>query len=199
MALLLVLLQWLDRWSSVDPDSRWVDYAAPLLGPLVVVAGWAALWALATQLFQHRFPFATHLRKGAAGAVRRGPAGVAAAPGGLCLLVAAPAGAGGLGCARAGWRPGVVACQHRLAARADGWGAVVCCWCWAWACRPLAAGSSSTCSACLASLAPPAFDWPAPPPASLIDSLRPLQAELARQANKDNEAPEADRMILRPA
>ena len=45
----------------------------------------------------------------------------------------------------------------------------------------------------LASLAPPAFRLASPkPPASLIDSLRPLQAELARQANKDNEAPEAD-------
>jgi len=29
-----LFFQWLDRWSAVDPDSRWIDYASPLLGPL---------------------------------------------------------------------------------------------------------------------------------------------------------------------
>ncbi|MFO1226470.1 FHA domain-containing protein [Roseateles sp.] len=196
MALLLVLLQWLDRWSSVDPDSRWVDYAAPLLGPLVVVAGWAALWALATQLFQHRFPFATHLRKVllvlcAVGLLEWLLPLVAFAfswPRLLALeALVVPVLGGGL----VWWHASTVW------PRARRWlgGAVV---------SLLVLGLGLQAAGrweqqhlfgppYLASLAPPAFRLASPkPPASLIDSLRPLQAELARQANKDNEAPEAD-------
>lgn len=32
----MLFLQWLDRWSAVDPDARWVDYASPLLAPLAL-------------------------------------------------------------------------------------------------------------------------------------------------------------------
>ncbi|HEX2011925.1 MAG TPA: FHA domain-containing protein, partial [Roseateles sp.] len=60
LALWLALL-WLEQWSSVDPGSPWVDYAGAVLAPLGLLLGWAALWALVTQLFQHRFPFAVHL------------------------------------------------------------------------------------------------------------------------------------------
>ncbi len=59
----MLCLQWLDRWSGVDPDSRWIDYAAPLLGPLAFVLAWAGLWSLGSQIFQHRFPFVAHLRR----------------------------------------------------------------------------------------------------------------------------------------
>ncbi|WP_214278796.1 hypothetical protein, partial [Escherichia coli] len=63
LLIVMLLLQWLERWSAVDPGARWVDYASPLLAPLALTLGWAGLWSLASQLFQHRFPFATHLRR----------------------------------------------------------------------------------------------------------------------------------------
>ncbi len=53
----------LDHWLGVDPGSRWVEYASPVLGPLAAVLGWAALWSLVNQVFRHRFPFGKHLRR----------------------------------------------------------------------------------------------------------------------------------------
>lgn len=196
MALLLVLLQWLDRWSSVDPDSRWVDYVAPLLGPLVVVAGWAALWALATQLFQHRFPFATHLRKVllvlcAVGLLEWLLPLVAFAFSWSRLLALEALIVPVLGAGLVWWHASTVwPGARRWLAGALG--------------ALLVSGLGLQAAGrleqqywfgppYLASLAPPAFRVASPkPPASLIDSLRPLQAELARQAHKDNEAAEAD-------
>jgi hypothetical protein len=52
-----------EQWLATDPGTPLIDYTAPVLGPLGAVLAWAALWALVTQLFQHRFPFATHLRR----------------------------------------------------------------------------------------------------------------------------------------
>ncbi len=63
LLLAVVFFQWVDRWSAVDPDARWVDYASPLLAPLALLLGWSGLWSLASQIFQHRFPFAKHLRR----------------------------------------------------------------------------------------------------------------------------------------
>ncbi len=196
LALLLVLLQWVDRWSSVDPDSRWFDYVPPLLGPLVVVAGWAALWALATQLFQHRFPFATHLRKVLLVLCTVGVlewllpllAYAFSWPRLLALeMLVVPV----LGASLVWWHASTAWPRARrwlggamaallvmgLGLQAAG----------RWEQQHLFGPPY------LASLAPPALRVASPkPPAALIDSLRPLQAELARQANKDNEAPEAD-------
>ena len=63
LLLLFVLLQAGEQWLSLNPGSPWVDYVSPVLGPLAVVLAWAAIWALVTQLFQHRFPFSVHLRR----------------------------------------------------------------------------------------------------------------------------------------
>ncbi|MFG6465224.1 FHA domain-containing protein [Roseateles sp. BYS87W] len=63
MLLSMLGFHWLDRWSAVDPDARWVDYVSPMLTPLAFMLGWAGLWSLASQIFQHRFPFAIHLRR----------------------------------------------------------------------------------------------------------------------------------------
>lgn len=63
LLVLFVILNTLDHWLVVDPDARWVDYAMPVLGPIGLVLGWAAVWSLANQLFRHRFPFAKHLRR----------------------------------------------------------------------------------------------------------------------------------------
>jgi hypothetical protein len=196
LALLLVVLQWLDRWSSVDPGSRWVDYVTPLLGPLVVVAGWAALWALATQLFQHRFPFATHLRKVllvlcAVGLLEWLLPLVAYAFSWPRLLKLEALTVPLLGAGLLWWHAGTVWPRaRRLLGVAFG------------ALLVLGLGLQAAGRQehqhwfgppYLASLAPPAFRLASPKPtSSLIESLRPLQAELAKQADKDNEGAEAD-------
>jgi len=63
LILLWLALMSLDRWLASDPGGKLIDYAWPLLGPLAAVLAWAAVWALVTQLFQHRFPFGKHLRR----------------------------------------------------------------------------------------------------------------------------------------
>jgi len=50
-------------WLGSDTDTKLVTYAWPLLGPLAAVLAWAGVWALITQLFHRRFPFAKHLRR----------------------------------------------------------------------------------------------------------------------------------------
>jgi len=65
---LLLLCVWLGveafgHWLSVEPGTKLVDYSAPLLSMLAVALGWAGLWSLMSQLFQHRFPFSTHLKR----------------------------------------------------------------------------------------------------------------------------------------
>jgi len=63
LILLWVALMTLDRWLASDPGSKPIDYAWPLLKPVMLALTWAAVWALITQLFQHRFPFGKHLRR----------------------------------------------------------------------------------------------------------------------------------------
>jgi hypothetical protein len=197
-ALLLAMLffQWVDRWSAVDPDARWIDYAPPLLAPLAFVLAWAGLWSLASQLFQHRFPFTTHLRRA------------------LVVIVALqvlewvlPAIAYALS-----W-PRLMALES-LAGPVGG--ALLVAWhanlVWPGARRTLNTGIAALLllglalqvgnrqeqqyvfgPPYLASLPPPALRLVSPkPPEALIDALRPLKDELARQARKDNENAEDD-------
>lgn len=66
LALLVVamlLVFGLDTWLSRNPGDGWQDYLGPMMGLSAAVAAWAGLWALLTQLFQRRFPFAMHLRR----------------------------------------------------------------------------------------------------------------------------------------
>lgn len=197
-ALLLAMLvfQWVDRWSSVDPDARWVDYAAPLLGPLAFLLGWAGLWSLASQIFQHRFPFTTHLRR--------------------VLLVT-------VGLQVLEWVLPTVAYSLSLprlmvldALALPLAGAALIAWharlVWPGARRTLNIGIAALLllglglqvggrqeqqhifgPPYLASLPPPALRLVSPkPPEDLIESLKPLKAELARQARKDNEGVDAE-------
>jgi hypothetical protein len=192
-ALLLVMLaiQALDRWSAVDPDSRWIDYASPLLGPLAFVLGWAGLWSLASQLFQHRFPFATHLRRAVlvivALQVLEWLLPLLAYAFSWPRLLALDGLAMPVGCAfLVAWHANLV---------------------WPGARRILNGGIAVLLllglglqaggrqeqqylfgPAYLASLPPPVFRVASPrPPQDLIESLKPLKAELSRQARKDNE------------
>lgn len=191
LLLSMLFFQWLDRWSAVDPDARWVDYASPLLSPLALVLGWAGLWSLASQLFQHRFPFTTHLRRV------------------LVVIVALqllewvlPAVAYALS-----W-PRLMALESLSTPVAA---AVLLAWharlVWPGARRILGGGIAALLllglglqvgnrqeqqyvfgPPYLASLPPPALRVVAPkPPEALIESLKPLKAELAKQARKDNE------------
>ncbi|NCT84841.1 MAG: FHA domain-containing protein [Comamonadaceae bacterium] len=191
LLLALLFFQWVDRWSAVDPDARWVDYAPSLLAPLAFVLAWAGLWSLASQLFRHRFPFTTHLRRALVVLVvlqlldwvlpaiayafswpRLMVLGSLAAPVGAAVLIA--------------WHSRLV---------------------WPGARRILNGGIAVLLllglglqvgsrqeqqyvfgPPYLASLPPPALRLAAPqPPQALIESLKPLKAELARQARKDNE------------
>ncbi|HEY1132746.1 MAG TPA: FHA domain-containing protein [Roseateles sp.] len=187
----MLFFQWVDRWSAVDPDARWVDYASPLLAPLAFVLAWAGLWSLASQLFQHRFPFTTHLRRV------------------LVVVVALqvlewtlPA------IAYAFSWPRLMALESLATPVAA---AVLVAWhsrlVWPGARRTLNGGIVALLllglglqvgsrqeqqyvfgPPYLASLPPPALRLVAPkPPEALIESLKPLKAELAKQARKDNE------------
>lgn len=191
LLLSMLFFQWVDRWSAVDPDARWVDYATPLLGPLAMVLGWAGLWSLASQLFQHRFPFTTHLRRA------------------LVVLVALqvlewvlPVIAYSLS-----W-PRLMVIESLSTSVA---GAILVAWharlVWPGARRILGGGLAVLLllglglqvgnrqeqqyvfgPPYLATLPPPALRLASPqPPETLIESLKPLKAELARQARKDNE------------
>jgi len=187
----LLGFQWLDRWTAVDPDARWVDYASSLLGPLAVLLAWAGLWSLASQIFRHRFPFTAHLR----GALVAGVA-TQVLDWGLPALAYAFS-----------W-PRLLALESLSTpvamAALVAWHAHLV---WPGAQRVLNAGIAALLllglglqvasrqeqqyifgPPYLASLAPPALRVAAPqPPEALIDALRPLQAELAKQARKDNE------------
>lgn len=196
LIVLLLALQWLDRWTLADPDARWIDYATPLLAPLGFVLAWAGLWSLASQLFQHRFPFAAHLRR------------VLVVLCGLELLDwALP----GLGYAFS--LPRLSAVQALAMPVA---GALLVAWhahlVWPGARRILDGGIAVLLllglglqwgsrqeqqyvfgSPYLASLPPPALRVASPrPPQELIDSLQPLKAQLAKQARKDNEGASED-------
>ncbi|MDC8785533.1 FHA domain-containing protein [Roseateles koreensis] len=63
---LLMVLVWLallglNQWSSLNPGAKLLDYAGSVLGPLSLLLVWTALSALVSQLFQRRFPFLAHL------------------------------------------------------------------------------------------------------------------------------------------
>jgi len=65
---LLLFCAWLGlevfgRWLAVEPGTKLVEYSAPLLSALAMALAWAGLWSLLSQLFQHRFPFSTHLKR----------------------------------------------------------------------------------------------------------------------------------------
>lgn len=198
LVLAMLFFQWVDRWSAVDPDSRWIDYASPLLAPLAFVLAWAGLWSLASQLFQHRFPFTTHLRRALLVIVVLQlldwllPA-VAYALSWPRLMVLDALAAPVAGAALIAWHARLV---------------------WPGARRTLNIGIAALLLLALglqvgnrleqqymfgppylASLPPPALRLArTKPPEALIESLKPLKAELARQARKDNEGtvPEED-------
>lgn len=197
LLLAMLFFQWVDRWSAVDPDARWVDYAAPLLGPLAFVLIWAGLWSLASQIFQHRFPFAAHLRRALVVIVALQvlewllPAMAYAFSWPRLMVLeslATPVG----GAALIAWHARLVWPGAR---RIVGGGLAVL----VLLGLGLQVGNRQEQQYVfgppyLASLPPPALRLASPkPPETLIESLRPLQAELARQARKDNEsAEEAD-------
>ncbi|WP_457419315.1 FHA domain-containing protein [Roseateles sp. P5_E7] len=197
-ALILAMLffQWVDRWSESDPDTRWVDYAATLLGPLAFLLGWAGLWSLASQIFQHRFPFTTHLRRA------------------LLVIVSLqvlewllPAVAYSLSLPRLMVLDGLAVPLAGAALIA--WHARLV---WPGARRTLNIGIAALLllglglqiggrqeqqyvfgPPYLASLPPPALRLASPkPPEDLIEALKPLKAELAKQARKDNEGVDAE-------
>ncbi|MFY7866245.1 FHA domain-containing protein [Roseateles sp.] len=196
LMLLWLALLWFDQWSGLNPGSPWIDYSGAVLLPLVTILAWAALWSLVTQLFQHRFPFTTHLRRALIGVT-----GLHLIAFVLPLLafafsmprlmvldaLAFPCGVAGL----LWWHASLVW------PRARRWLA-------------LAVGTALLTllvltiarrqeqqhwlgPAYLSVLPPPSLRLVEPkPPAALIDALRPLEAELARQANKDNDKPSSE-------
>ncbi|QPF75354.1 FHA domain-containing protein [Roseateles sp. DAIF2] len=193
---LWLALLWGDQWSALNPGSAWVDYAGAVLVPLGLLLIWAAVWALVTQLFQHRFPFAIHLWRALLGVAALYLLSFALPllayafsarwlltldgllfPVGLALLL--------------WWHSALVWPRARRAL--------------AWAFGGLLIGSMALLVAkrqeqqywfgppYLATLPPPALRLAGPkPPEALIESLRPLQDELARQADKDGESGGAD-------
>ncbi|MFN5048895.1 FHA domain-containing protein [Roseateles sp.] len=191
MGLWLALLG-LDRWSGLNPGAPWVDYAAALLLPLALLLVWAALWALVTQLFQHRFPFALHLWRAVCvvtglqllGFVLPGLAYSFSARSLLALeALSLPVGLGLL----LWWHAQLVWPRGRRAL--------------AWVGAGLLLGSMTLLAAkraqqqywfgppYISALPPPVLRLTAPkPPQQLLESLRPLEAELAREAAKDDDA-----------
>lgn len=196
LLLAMLFFQWVDRWSALDPGARWVDYASPLLAPLAIVLGWAGLWSLASQLFQHRFPFSKHLRR---------VLGVIVALQLLEWLLPALAYA-------FSW-PRLMALESLAtpvgAALLVAWHARLV---WPGAQRIVGLGIAALLvlglglqagnrqeqqyvfgPPYLAALPPPALRIASPqPPQALIESLKPLKAELARQARKDNDGDSDD-------
>lgn len=201
--LLGLLLLWLgllgyDQWLALDPGASWTDYRFALLVPVGVMLVWAAAWGLVSQLFQHRFPFGTHLRRALTGVIVLHVLSFAlpllayafsarvflaidalSFPAGIALLV--------------WWHASLVWPRARrqlagvlLALLLGGLGLMT-----AkrldqqyWFGPPY-----------LSVLPPPSLRLVAPkPPEALLESLRPLEAELARQARRDNEeaGPEAE-------
>lgn len=194
---LWLALLWFDQWSALNPGSAWIDYAGAVLVPLALLLGWAGLWALVTQLFQHRFPFATHLWRALVGV-----AGLHVLSFGLPLLAYAfslrpllaldallfPAGLALL----LWWHAVLVWPRGRRAL--------------AWAFGGLLFGALALTVAkrqeqqywfgppYLSALPPPQMRMVAPKsPEALLDAVRTLEAELARQAGKDADpgAPES--------
>ena len=191
LLLAVILSLALEHWLGVDPDARWVDYATPVLGAVAVLLGWAALWSLVTQLFQHRFPIGKHLRRVLAWTL------VITAIGYVLPLLAYAL----------SW-PRLMALEGLVYPVGGAWllwwhASLV----WPRARRGIAIGLGCMLvlglglqianrseqqywfgPAYLSALPPPQLRLvAAKPPAALIDELRPLQEQLGKMAKKDND------------
>lgn len=192
-ALLLVWLGllWFEQWTSLNPGSPWIDYASAVLAPLAVVLGWAALWSLVTQLFRRRFPFMAHLRRALVGLTGLQIIGallpLTAFAFSLPRLLALDALVSAVGMTALLWWHASLVWPRGRRSLALGLAALL-----------LLGGVLSVAKrqheqrwfgpAYMSQLPPPAFRLVAPkPPEALIDSLRPLEAELAKQASRDND------------
>jgi hypothetical protein len=205
LVVLALALAWLailgfDQWLSLNPGSPWIDYSSALLGPFMGLLAWAALCSLVTQLFRHRFPFALHMRRALIGAISLQFISVLlpalAYAFSWPLLLTLELVLTGIGFTALLW-----------------WHAVVV---WPRAGRGLAVAFASLLlvstgltvakrmdqqhwlgPAYMSQLPPPALRMVSPKPVkALIDELRPLEAQLARQARKDEDSasdePDAD-------
>lgn len=196
LLLLWLGLLWFDQWSALNPGSPWIEYSGAVLLPLIVILGWSALWALVTQVFQHRFPFVTHLRRALIGvtglhlvALVLPLLAYAFSLPRLMVLdaLAFPCGVAAL----LWWHASLVWPRARRGlALAVGAGLLTL------LVLNIARRQEQQHwlgPAYLSSLPPPSFRLVEPKPAqNLLDALRPLEAELARQANKDNDNPSAE-------
>lgn len=197
-ALLLLFLAVLgiEQWLKLNPGAPWIDYGVPVLAMLAAVLVWAALWSLVTQLFQHRFPFAAHLWRALLGLLA------------LQLLdTALPALAYAMSWPRLMALEGIGSAA--VLAALLWWHASLV---WPRGRRRLAFGLVALLGLAgvvnvakrqneqywfgpsyLSQLPPPALRLVAPKtPAALIDSLRPLEAELAKAAARDKDDGGAD-------
>jgi len=198
LQVLALLLLWLallagQQWSQLNPGARWMDYSAAVLTPLIGLLVWVGFCALVTQLFRRSFPFAAHLRIALSLLILRQLLGLAL-PAlayalswprlmvledlieafGLALLL-------GLHAQLIWPRPRVL---RRIAVGLAGL-----------ACLALGLSMASRQEqqywlgpAYLSALPPPALRLVEPKPVGdLIDALRPLEAELAQQAKKEND------------
>jgi Inner membrane component of T3SS, cytoplasmic domain len=59
---LFALLNFAERWITVDPGGRVIDYLPTVLGTILGLAIWCGFWALGSRLFRHRFDYGRHLR-----------------------------------------------------------------------------------------------------------------------------------------
>jgi len=196
LVLCWTFLLWWDQWLGSDPGTPWVQYAPAVLGPLAVLFIWAAVWALVTQQFLRWFAFMPHLRRALLVLL------------GLHLLgMALPVVAYALSLPRLMVLDGVAFVLGVVGLL--WWHASLV---WPKAKRGLALGLFSLLlvgtglsvgkrweqqywfgPAYLSALPPPALRLVSPKPAeSLVESLKPLEAQLKRQAARDNEQPNLD-------
>jgi len=196
-----LLIFWLgllgfDQWTKLNPGAAWIDYGTPVLSLLAAVIIWSALWSLVTQLFQHRFPFATHLWRALVGltALQLLESGLIAVAFAFSWprLLALDSLLGALGMAALLWWHASLVWPRARRWLAVGLGALL-----------LLAGVLGVAKRqqeqhwfgplYMSQLPPPALRLVAPKsPEALIDALRPLEAELARQAKKDNDEAGSD-------
>lgn len=196
LLLLWLGLLWFDQWSAVNPGTPWIDYSSAVLVPLGVLLGWAALWSLVNQLFQRRFPFLQHLHRALLALTGLHLLGVLlpvmAYAVSLPRLLVLDAVSFPLGLAGMLWWHASLVWPRAKRWLAAGLGAL------------LLLGLVLTVAkrqeqqhwlgpAYLSSLPPPAFRLVSPkPPEALIESLKPLEAQLKKQAGRDNEQPSLD-------
>jgi hypothetical protein len=190
----LTVIAWLlaTLWLQNEPDSGWDKYLPALIGVSVGVVGWAALWGLGSKLFQRQFRIAPHLRVVLAFLLGSLAADCLLSIGSFSLSLPILSHLRAwveiaLFCGLLGMHVSVLVPgrERRLAIT---WG-VLCL---------LSVGVSGALSwrhhqrvfeeLYVATLPPPAFRIAsAGAPAELVESLRPLQARLQRQAKEDEE------------